>query len=206
MANTNIDGKSSINVLRLTMWPVLSDTAEGITYGTVHTFPDELNSVKLNPKTATASQYGDGKKVEDYVAKDGGDIEAVIRGFKSGDEAFLFDERMTSDNVSVSNSGDIVPYVGCAYAIELPNGHFILVKLPKVKFMPAGRDDKQREGSTISYSTATLRGTYCPTIHNGDDKYTAYDIDPSTSEGKAQMEFWFAKGENYSVEQQQPGS
>lgn len=205
MANTNIDGKSSINVARLVMWPLTSDTKEGITYGEVRTFPDELNSAKYAPKVATASQYGDGKKVEDYVAKDGGDIEVVIRGFAPGDEAFLFGEKQTKDGTSVSNSGDIVPYVACAYMIELPNGHVNLLKFPKVKWMPQGADSKQREGSSISYTTATLKGTYSPTIKSGDDKYSRLNLDPSNEADAAVIESWFTEGAFYMRGDYAPG-
>lgn len=195
MANTNIDGKSSVNVARLVMWPLVSDTKAGITYGEVRTFPDELNSAKYAPKVQTASQYGDGKKVEDYVAKDGGDIEVVIRGFAPGDEAFIFGEKQTEKGTSISNSGDIVPYVACAYLIELPNGHVNLLKFPKVKWMPQGADSKQREGSSISYTTATLKGTYSPTIHSGDDKYTRLNLDPSNEVDAVFIETWLSDGD-----------
>lgn len=194
---SSVDGKSSINVKGLTMWKVTSDGASGISYdATAYTFPDELNSAKTTPKVQTASQYGDGKKCEDYVAKDGGDVEIVIRGFKPGDEEYLFGETKKENGVSVSNSGDIVPYVCVAYVIELPDGTVTLVKLPKVKFMPQGSDNKQREGSAISYSTATLRGTYSPTLYNGDDKYTAIGVE----DGGALMTAWLAKAEAIAAE------
>ena len=79
MAENDV-GRSSINVKRLTMWKQLTDSETATTYDTTaRAFTNELNSMKYSPKMETAEQYGDGIKVEDYVAKDGGDIEAVIR-------------------------------------------------------------------------------------------------------------------------------
>lgn len=173
MANTNIDGKSSVNIGRLTMWQLTADTKDELAYGDAYTFPNELNAAKYAPKVQTASQYGDGHKVEDFVCKDGGDIDVTIRGFKPGDKAFLFGEKENAAGVSISSSADIVPYVGCAYLLEMPDGKVKLLKFPKVKWMPQGEDSKQREGSTISYSTAALKGTYSPTINGQIDMLTS---------------------------------
>ncbi len=101
-----------------------------------YAFTNELNSIKYTPKVETAEQYGDGIKVEDYVAKDGGDIEAVIRGFKTGDSKFLFGESETDEGTSISGSDDNVPYVCVAYATVRPDGKLNLYKFPKVKWMP----------------------------------------------------------------------
>lgn len=195
MSNTN-DGKSSINVKRLTMWALTADASSGTTYGTEgREFTNQLNSAKYTPKVQTAEQYGDGIKVEDYVAKDGGDLDITIRGFSEGDNEFLFGE--TSKNgTSVSNSGDIVPYNCVAYATERPDGKLNLFKFPKVKFMPQGEDSKQREGSSVSYGTANIKGTYSPLLSSGDDCYKRLGVDPKTD--SAVIESWFSTA-NYTA-------
>ena len=66
-------GKSSINLKKLTMWKQLTDTESATTYDAeAYAFTNELMAAKYTPKAETAEQYGDGIKVEDYVAKDGG--------------------------------------------------------------------------------------------------------------------------------------
>ncbi len=186
------DGKSSVNVKRLVMFKQLTDSSAGTTYGTTaHEFTNELNSAKYTPKTQTASQYGDGIKVEDYVAKDGGDIDITIRGFKTGDSAFLFGETATAEGTEISGNTDIVPYVSAAYMTERPDGKVNLYKFPKVKWMPQGEDAKQKEGSSINYGTANLKGTYSPLLSSGADKYTRYGVDPEAD--KDFIEKWFTE-------------
>lgn len=191
-------GRSSINVKRLTMWNMTADGESATTYdATAYAFTNELNSIKYTPTIETNSQYGDGIKVEDYVAKDGGDIEAVIRGFKSGDSAFLFGEtETTTENTAVSSSDDIVPYVCVAYATERPDGKLNLYKFPKVKWMPQGEDNQQREGSKVSYATASLKGTYSPLLSTHADSYKCYGVDPDSE----LVENWFTTADYYTAD------
>ena len=194
MSNTT-DGKSSVNVKRLTMFHMLTDSESGTTYdSSPYTFPNELNSAKNKPKVATASQYGDGVKVEDHVAKDGGTLDVVIRGYKPGDSVFLFGE--TDDNgTEVSNADDIVPYVLVAYHTVRADGKYNLYKYPKVKWMPQGETANQQEGSTVNYGTASLQGTYSSLLSSGDDKYTKYGVDPDKD--SAFIEKWFTEAAFY---------
>ena len=189
MANET-EGRSIVNVKRLTMWKLTSDDESTTVYEEApRTFPHQLNAVSYTPKVNTAEQYGDGVKVENYVAKDGGTIDVTIRGFAQGDNEFLFGETTNKNNVAISNSGDIVPYNCTAYMTERPDGTVNLYKFPKVKYMPKGEDNKQREGTNISYGTASLSGTYSPLLSNGDDAYKRYGVDPK--EDAAFIESWF---------------
>lgn len=193
---SNSDGKSSINVKRLVMFKQLTDSEAGTTYETeAHAFPNELNSAKYTPKMQTAEQYGDGVKAEDYVAKDGGTIDVTIRGYKPGDNAFLFGERQTAEGTEISSASDIVPHVCVAYMTERPDGKVNLYKFPKVTWTPQGEDAKQREGTSVSYGTASMSGTYSPLISTGEDKYTRYGVDPKTENDF--IEDWFAKPDFY---------
>lgn len=195
MPQSTLDGKSSINVQRLTMFRQLTDSSSGTTYETVaYTFPNELNSAKYTPKVSTASQYGDGVKAEEHVAKDGGTLDVVIRGFKPGDAAFVFGESDES-GTDVSNANDIVPNVCVAYFTVRPDGKVNLYKFPKVKWMPQGESASQQEGSTVNYGTASLQGTYSPLISTGDDRYTKYGVDPASD--AAFIESWFTTANFY---------
>ena len=195
MAENDV-GRSSINVKRLTMWKQLTDSETATTYDTTaRAFTNELNSMKYSPKMETAEQYGDGIKVEDYVAKDGGDIEAVIRGFKNGDNEFLFGETSTTEGVSVSASDDVVPYVCVAYATVRPDGKLNLYKFPKVKWMPQGETANQQEGTKISYGTASIKGTYSPLLSSHADSYKRYGVDPT--EDAEFINSWFTTADFY---------
>lgn len=191
-------GHSFINVKRLAMWGLLTDDEAATTYDAeTYEFGTSLMAAKYTPSVQTASQYGDGIKVEDYVAKDGGDIDITITGFKAGDSVFLFGETKTADGTEISSAADIVPYKCVAYMTERPDGKVNLYKFPKVKFMPQGEDANQREGSKISYGTAALKGTYSPLISSQHDCYKRLGVDPTTD-----AEFvtkWFTTADFYTA-------
>lgn len=185
------EGRSIINVKKLTMWRLSADAQSGTTYeSTAREFVNELNAVRYTPKVETAEQYGDGVKVEDYVAKNGGTLDITIRGYDTDDNEFLFGETKNTDGVNISNVGDIVPYVCVAYMTERPDGKVNLYKFPKVKFMPQGEDNKQREGASINYGTASIQGTYSPLLSSGNDSYKRYAVDPA--EDSAFITSWFS--------------
>ena len=192
MAET--EGRSIINVKRLTMWHMTADSETATTYeSTARKFIKQLTAARYTPKAETAEQYGDGVKVEDYVAKNGGDLDLTIRGFNNDDNEFLFGETLNSDGVNISNANDIVPYNCTAYMTERPDGLVNLFKFPKVKYMPQGEDNKQREGTSISFGTASIKGTYSPLISSGDDCYKKYGVDPVVD--AEFIESWFTSAD-----------
>lgn len=185
--------RSTINVARLTMWGMEEDTATGTTYKeNPHTWDNSLANVKYTPKMQTNEQHGDGIKVEAFVAKDGGDIDITVNGFDKGDGEFLFGET-NKGGTSVSGADDIVPNVCVAYYTKRTDGKLNLYKFPKVTFYPEGEDAKQQEGTTISYGTANLKGTYLPLISTSEDSYKRYGVDPVAD--KALIEKWFTEAD-----------
>lgn len=190
--------RSTINVARLTMWPMIEDTSAKTTYGeTPHTWDNSLASVKYTPKMQTNEQYGDGIKVEAFVAKDGGDIDVTVNGFGDGDGEFLFGEK-NKNGTAVSGADDIVPNVCVAYYTKRTDGKINLYKFPKTTFYPEGEDSKQQEGTTITYGTANLKGTYYPLISTREDSYKRYGVDPDAD--KELIEKWFTEANYYAAE------
>lgn len=178
MAETDNRRRSTINVARFTMFKMLSDTIDGTTYEeTPRAWDKSLAAVKYTPKMQTNEQYGDGQKVEDFVAKDGGEINVTVNGFGAGDSEYLFGET-NKNGTEISSANDIVPSVCVAYYTKRTDGKINLYKFPKTKFMPEGEDSKQQEGTNISYGTANLKGTYSPLISSGEDCYKRYGVDP----------------------------
>lgn len=196
MANER--GRSHVNVKRLVMWKLLTDDDSATTYDTnTYAFEKSTMSAKYSPKVETAEQYGDGIKVEDYVAKNGGDLDISLTGFKTGDGVFLFGETKTNEGTEVSGSDDIVPYNCVAYCTERPDGKLNLYKYPKVKFMPQGETADQKEGTKISYGNASIKGTYSPLLSSHQDQYKRLGVDPSDPDDKAFIEKWFSEADFY---------
>ena len=180
------------------MWKLLTDDDSATTYDTeAYAFEKSTMSAKYSPKVETAEQYGDGIKVEDYVAKNGGDLDISLTGFKTGDGVFLFGETKTEDGTEVSGSDDIVPYNCVAYCTERPDGKLNLYKFPKVKFMPQGETADQKEGTKISYGNAAIKGTYSPLLSSHQDQYKRLGVDPSNPDDKAFIEKWFSEAGFY---------
>lgn len=181
--------RSAVNVKRLTMWKMKDDTSEETTYeAEPYTWDNSLASAKYTPKMQQNSQYGDGIKVEDFVAKDGGDLNITVNGFEHGDGAYLFGET-DKNGTEVSNAKDIVPNQCVAYYTVRSDGKLNLYKYPKATFYPEGEDAQQQEGTTIKYGTAALKGAYMPLISNGDDMYKRRGVDPVKD--KDLIERWF---------------
>lgn len=196
MANER--GRSHVNVKRLVMWKLLTDDDSATTYDTnAYAFEKSTMSAKYSPKVETAEQYGDGIKVEDYVAKNGGDLDISLTGFKTGDGVFLFGETKTNEGTEVSGSDDIVPYNCVAYCTERPDGKLNLYKYPKVKFMPQGETADQKEGTKISYGNASIKGTYSPLLSSHQDQYKRLGVDPSDPDDKTFIEKWFSEADFY---------
>ena len=204
MAETDNRRRSTINVARLTMWKMTDDTKSATTYEvTPRTWDKSLAAVKYTPKMQTNEQYGDGQKVEDFIAKDGGDLNITVNGFGAGDSEFLFGET-NKNGTEISSANDIVPSVCVAYYTKRPDGKINLFKFPKTKFMPEGEDNKQQEGTNISYGTANLKGTYSPLISNSEDCYKRYGVDPVKD--TAIVEKWFTEADYNASEEVQSDS
>lgn len=195
--------RSTVSVARLTMWLMKLDTSEETTYDEdPYTWDNSLANVKYTPKMQTNDQYGDGIKVESFVAKDGGEINVTVNGFGPGDGAFLFGET-NKNGTEVSGSDDIVPNVCTAYYTKRPDGKINLYKFPKVTYYPEGEDAKQQEGSTISFGTANLKGTYLPLISTREDCYKRYGVDPVKD--KELIEKWFTEADYYAEDAAEDG-
>ncbi len=195
MANKDTRRRSTVNVQRLVMWKMTSDTSAATTYETEpYTWENSTANVKYTPKMQTNEQYGDGVKVEDFVAKDGGEIDVTVNGFGRGDAVFLFGET-DKNGTEVSSANDIVPNVCTAYMTKRADGKYNLYKFPKTKYMPEGEDAKQQEGSNVNYGTASLKGTYSPLLSTGEDCYKRYGVD--LKEDAALIEKWFTEAAYY---------
>lgn len=196
--NKDTRRRSTVNVQRLVMWKMTGDTSAATTYDEEpYTWENSTASVKYTPKMQTNEQYGDGVKVEDYIAKDGGEIDVNINGFGRGDAVFLFGET-DKNGTEVSSANDIVPNICTAYMTKRTDGKYNLYKFPKTKYMPEGEDAKQQEGSNVNYGTANLKGTYSPLLSTGEDSYKRYGVDPKTDE--ALIEKWFTDPAYYGEE------
>ncbi len=193
--------RSTVNVARLTMFKMIDDTSEGTTYEEEpYTWDKSTANVKYTPKMQTNDQHGDGVKVESFVAKDGGDIDVTVNGFEAGDNVYLFGET-DKNGTEVSGADDIVPNVCVAYYTKRTDGKINLYKFPKTTFYPEGEDAKQQEGTTISYGTANLKGTYMPLISTGEQSYIRRGVDPDKD--KALIEKWFTVADYFGEEDEQ---
>lgn len=214
-----LDNKSPINVSHLTMWTMTSDDNTGTKYEAyAHEFLNQLNSFAYTPTVNTATQYGDGVKVEDVYARDGGTCNCTVRAFSADDEAFLFgagqysgkieynkyvngEKQTVSEYVDtvVSSRDDVIPYVCVAFETKRSDGLINLYKFPKVKWAPTGETLNQAQGSQIQFGTAALNGTYSPTIALGNDMYRVTGLKLEGTQAYKFYNAWFADASVTSV-------
>ena len=64
--------------------------------------------------------------------------------------------------------------------------------------MPQGEDSQQREGTKISYTTASIKGTYSPLLSTHSDCYKCRGVDPSTQADL--ISNWFAEADYYTAD------
>ncbi len=56
-------------------------------------------------------------------------------------------------------------------------------------------DANQKEGSKVSYGTASIKGTYSPLLSSHDDCYKRYGVDPT--DDKDFIDSWFGTADFY---------
>lgn len=181
--------RSTINIMRLTVWPQVIDSDEKLEYGEPVSIAKVLMTAKDTPSSSTGTQEGDGQTVEYYSSITGGAIALGITAINSADRVLFYGETI-QNGTNVTNKNDSAGYIMVAYMSERADGLVNLKKFPKLRFSPQEESESQKTKGGLTYSTNNLQGEYLPTLKNGDAKYVRYGVDPKTVDGKAIIESW----------------
>lgn len=200
---TTLGVETPINVVRAAMWKIIPG-ANGDTYGTTMDFDKRLMSYLDTANIATAQLYGCGELVRQVVKNVGGTLAYGFTELKPQERATIFNETIfeaTDNNTNTTSvstemvGNEVFPYLICAHAEELPNGHWNLYKYYKVQFMPGQFGTQQVEGTNVKFATKTLTGIYSKNTNSaiGKMREIQYDVNPLSDDGSAMIENWFTK-------------
>lgn len=199
MASTlNTDRKSPIGLERLVVWPVTSDATGSIVYSeTASEIAKALMTAADAPAIVQADQSADNQVVDEICAKNGGELTLGLTNLNSEDRVLLYGE-ISDNETNITNKDDIVPYVCVAYMTKRSDGKVNLYKYPKVKFVEQQESFETVKKDGVSFATSSLKGSYSPTLANGDARYVRRGVDPTTDTDF--ITTWFTEAAAYKPE------
>lgn len=198
MAGTlNTDRKSPMGLERLVIWPMTADASDGITHGAAVEISKVLMSASDTPTIIQADQSADNQVVDSVCAKNGGSLDLNVTNLSAADRVALYGERADSET-NVTNKDDVVPYVAVALMTKRSDGKVNLYKYPKVKFSEQQESFETVKKDGVTFATTALKGSYEPTVANGDARYVRRGVDPKTD--ATFVTTWFTTAATYKPE------
>ena len=185
---TTLGARTPINVARLAMWKITEGTSSD-TYGSVLDFDKRFMTYDDQLATATAQLYGCGELMDSVTKPTQGTLTYAIHALKASERAAIIGETVATDTATLKGN-EVSPFMVCAHAEELPNGHWNLYKYYKVQFQP-GKIGAQQSDSNVTFSTTSITGTYIKNGRVNKMRDIKFDVDPTTDDGSAAVEAWF---------------
>lgn len=178
-----------INVARLVYCLLLTDTAEGTTYGPVKPFGKAMQ-IQITPQVATGTLYGDGNKEEDVgilkgiaVAVDTNKVFAETRAEIMGNTIV--------DGIVIEKAGDQPPDIAVGYEVDQLGGTKEQVWLLKGKAQP-GNQTIQQSTDNLNFSTDSTTINFIP--RESDSQIRFFGDTANTDYTAAQATAFFASG------------
>lgn len=178
-----------INVARLVYCLLLTDTAEGTTYGPVKPFGKAMQ-IQLTPQVATGTLYGDGNKEEDVGLLKGMAVAVDINKVFAETRAEIMGNTIV-DGVVIEKSGDQPPDIALGYEVEQIGGTKEQVWLLKGKAQP-GNQTIQQSTDNINFSTDSTTINFIPRESDGQIRF--YGDTANSDYSAAQATAFFATG------------
>lgn len=159
-----------INIARPVYSPVLTDTAEGTTYGPVKTFGKAMQ-IQLTPQVATGTLYGDGNKEEDVGLLKGMAVVIDVNKVFSEVKAEIMGNTM-ADGVVIEKNGDQPIEIALGYEVEQMNSTKEQVWLLKGRAQPANQTIQQSTDN-VNFSTDSITINFIPRESDGQIRFYA---------------------------------
>lgn len=186
MASTK---SNRINITNPVYSKVLTDTAEGTTYGPVKSI-GKVMQIQLTPSVATGILYGNGRKEEDIgllkgisVALDINKLFAEIRAEIMGNT--------TVDGIVIEADGDQAPDIALGFEVEQSGGTKEQVWLLKGRAQPANQT-VQQSTDNINFSTDSITINFIPRESDGQIRF--YGDTANSDYSAEQATAFFATG------------
>ena len=186
----NLSKKSNrINVKNLVMALLLTDTAEGATYGNVESISPAMQ-VQLTPSLSSGTLHGDGVQQENIAKLNGIAMVMDVNKVKIETRAKMLGHTY-ENGVLIEKAGDEAPYIAVGYLVEGTNKCNEYVWLLKGRAQPFN-STVQQSTDNINFSTDSININFIPRDCDGALRYFADSANADLTEG--QIEKWFAAG------------
>ena len=186
----NVSKKSNrINVKNLVMSLLLTDTAEGATYGDVEKISPAMQ-VQLTPSLSSGTLHGDGVQQENIAKLNGIAMVMDVNKVKIETRAKMLGHTY-ENGVLIEKAGDEAPYIAVGYLVEGTNKCNEYVWLLKGRAQPFN-STVQQSTDNINFSTDSININFIPRDCDGALRYFADSANADLTEG--QIEKWFAAG------------
>lgn len=186
MASTK---SNRINITNPVYSKVLSDTAEGTTYGPVKSIGKAMQ-IQLTPSVATGVLYGNGRKEEDIGLLKGISVALDINKLFAETRAEIMGNTIV-DGVVIEADGDQAPDIALGYEVEQSGGTKEQVWLLKGRAQPANQTIQQSTDN-LNFSTDSININFIPRESDGQIRF--YGDTANTDYSEAQADAFFATG------------
>ena len=189
MAGNTSKKSNRINVKNLVMALLLTDTAEGSTYGNVESISPAMQ-VQLTPSLSTGTLHGDGMQQENIAKLNGIAMVLDVNKVKIETRAKMLGHTY-ENGVLIEKAGDEAPYIAIGYLVEGTNKCNEYVWLLKGRAQPFN-STVQQSTDNINFSTDSININFIPRDCDGALRYFADSANADLTE--EQIEKWFAAG------------
>lgn len=178
-----------INIARPVYSLILTDTAEGTTYGPVKQFGKAMQ-VQITPQVTTGVLYGEGSKEEDLPKLKGLAVAIDINKLFTETRAEIMGNTKI-DGIVIEKDGDEPPYMALGYEVEQTGNTKEQVWLLKGRAQPANQTIQQSTDN-INFSTDSVTINFIP--RESDKQIRFYGDTADSDYSAAQATVFFATG------------
>lgn len=189
MAGNTSKKSNRINVKNLVMALLLTDTAEGTTYGVVESISPAMQ-VQLTPSLASGVLHGDGVQQENIARLNGIAMVLDVNKVKIETRAKMLGHTY-ENGVLIEKAGDEAPYIAVGYLVEGTNKCNEYVWLLKGRAQPFN-STVQQSTDNINFSTDSININFIPRDYDAALRYFADSANADLTE--EQIRKWFAEG------------
>lgn len=152
---SNLTSGQFINVQKLHVAKMLSDTADGIaTYDKPISLGKILRKVDIKPNTSQAELYADGQSIDSVSNTASFDLTFDTAALPLEYAAYLFGHEI-ENGVMKAKKDDVAPFFAVMFQADKRNGKKRLTKFYKVQFIEPDESGNTKEES-IKYDTPTI--------------------------------------------------
>ena len=178
-----------INLKKPVYSVVLTDTAEGTTYGPVKSL-GEAQQANVTATVATGQLYGDGAIVDSSSRLTGLSLALDVTKIPVEARAEIYDITV-EDGVLLEEAGKLPKYIAVGYEVEQTSGDSEYVWLLKGRPAPISDSVQQSEGN-VNYSTDSMTIDFVKRKSDNMLRYFADAANPDFTQGQAAA--WFTTG------------